>query len=106
MRFRFSPSQERVTENSTFKRSNLRGSDQLWFGADLFNVRTELGASTHHLGPIVISVPLLIGFVIALVASGLLAWFLSSTVWGYRVRATAEDPVMAELCGVTVQRPQ
>ena len=78
----------------------------MWFGADLFNVRTELGASTLHLGPIVISVPLLIGFVIALVASGLLAWFLSSTVWGYRVRATAEDPVMAELCGVTVQRPQ
>ena len=78
----------------------------LWFGADLFNVRTELGASTIHLGAIVVSVPLLIGFVIALVASGLLAWFLSATVWGYRVRATAEDPVMAQLCGVTVQRVQ
>ena len=78
----------------------------LWFGADLFNVRTELGASTIRLGAIVVSVPLLIGFVIALVASGLLAWFLSATVWGYRIRATAEDPVMAQLCGVTVQRVQ
>ena len=78
----------------------------LWFGADLFNVKTELGAATLHLGAIVVSVPLLIGFVIALVASGLLAWFLSSTVWGYRVRATAEDPVMAQLCGVTVPRVQ
>jgi branched-chain amino acid transport system permease protein len=78
----------------------------LWFGADLLNVRTDLGASTIHLGTIVVSVPLLIGFVIALVASGLLAWFLSATVWGYRIRATAEDPVMAQLCGVTVQRVQ
>jgi branched-chain amino acid transport system permease protein len=78
----------------------------LWFGADLLNVRTELGASTIRLGAIVVSMPLLIGFVVALVASGLLAWFLSATVWGYRVRATAEDPVMAQLCGVPVRRVQ
>lgn len=78
----------------------------LWFGADLFNVRTELGASTIRLGAIVVSMPLLIGFVVALVASGLLAWFLSATVWGYRIRATAEDPVMAQLCGVPVRRVQ
>ncbi|MBC7139533.1 MAG: branched-chain amino acid ABC transporter permease [Defluviimonas sp.] len=78
----------------------------LWFGADLFNVPSELAASPIRLGAIVISLPLLIGFVVALVASGLLAWFLSATVWGYRVRATAEDPVMAQLCGVPVQRVQ
>ena len=78
----------------------------LWFGADLFNVRSELGSSSIRLGDIVISAPLLIGCLVALLASGLLAWFLSATIWGYRIRATAEDPVMAQLCGVPVQRVQ
>lgn len=78
----------------------------LWFGADLMNVRTRLEAVTVRLGDIVISAPLLIGFLVALLCSALLAWFLSRTVWGYRVRATAEDPVMAELCGIPVRRVQ
>lgn len=78
----------------------------LWFGADLLNVRTGLDAATMRMGAIVVSVPLLIGFLVALLCSALLAWFLSSTVWGYRVRATAEDPVMAALCGIPVQRVQ
>lgn len=78
----------------------------LWFGADLLNVPGGTGAAPIRLGAIVISVPLLIGFAVAVLASGLLAWFLSATVWGYRIRATAEDPVMAQLCGIPVQRVQ
>jgi branched-chain amino acid transport system permease protein len=77
----------------------------LWFwGADLVNVQTSLGTAVVHLGDAVITLPLLLGAVASLLASFALAWVLLRTEFGWQVRATAEDPVMATLSGIAVPR--
>jgi branched-chain amino acid transport system permease protein len=76
------------------------------FGADLLNVRTGLDGMTLKLHGIVVSLPLLIGFAVSVFTSGVLSWFLLRTELGYRIRATAQDPVMAVLCGVAVPQIQ
>ena len=80
----------------------IQSAAQLIFGADLFTVRSQIGGTAVRIGGVALGVPLLIGFGVAvLLSAGLLA-FLSLTEWGYRVRATAQDRDMAELCGVPV----
>lgn len=74
----------------------------IFFGADLLNLKTSLeGVSVRPFG-IVLSAPLLIGFAVSLFVCLLVSWFLLATEAGYRVRATAQDAVMAKLCGVDV----
>jgi len=55
-------------------------------------IRTEL------LGPI--PYVRLGALVVALVMFGVLTWFLNSTDYGRKIRATAENPQVAELCGI------
>ncbi|MBI5720764.1 MAG: branched-chain amino acid ABC transporter permease [Rubrivivax sp.] len=77
------------------------------FGADLMNVRTSFESSTLPLGRgIVVGVPLLVAFAVSVLACAAVAWFLARTETGVRIRATAQDPVMARLCGVAVPRLQ
>ena len=77
------------------------------FGADLMNVRTAFENSTLPLGRgIVVGVPLLVAFTVSVLACAGVAWFLARTETGVRIRATAQDPVMARLCGVAVPRLQ
>lgn len=76
------------------------------FGADLMNVRTGFESATVSLGGIVLGVPLLAGFAVAVCTCGAVGWFLAHTEAGCRIRATAQDPVMARLCGVAVPRVQ
>jgi len=76
------------------------------FGADLMTVRTGFEASTLSLGGVVFSVPLLAAFAVSVGACALVGWILARTETGCRIRATAQDPVMARLCGVAVPRVQ
>jgi branched-chain amino acid transport system permease protein len=76
------------------------------FGADLMNVHTAFENSTWSLGGIVIGVPLLAAFGVSVCSCAFVGWFLAHTEAGCRIRATAQDPVMAQLCGVAVPRLQ
>jgi simple sugar transport system permease protein len=40
-----------------------------------------------------------VGFVVALIAAGILAWILARTWWGFRLRALGEGPRAAEVSG-------
>lgn len=74
------------------------------FGADLFNVQTAISGSAIRFGGVVIGMPLVAGSLVSVVASGLLSLLLMTTETGFRIRAVAQDPVMAALCGVRVER--
>lgn len=76
------------------------------FGADLMNVRTAFESSTWSAGGIVVPVPMLAAFAVSVCTCALVGWFLARTETGCRIRATAQDPVMAQLCGVAVPRVQ
>ncbi len=76
------------------------------FGADLLNIRTNLEMAVLRVEGVVVSIPLAIGFAVSLLISGVLSWALLGTDAGRRVRATAQDPDMARLCGVDVERTQ
>lgn len=78
----------------------------LLFGADLLNVRTSIEGEVVRFGGLVIGVPELIGFCVAIALSAAVSWFLIKTEIGCRIRAIAQDPVMAKLCGVHVPRMQ
>ncbi len=79
----------------------------MWFGADLYSrqhaVRRQ-GLSS--VAGIVVGAPQLVGFVISLAVCALLTAFLTMTDIGHRIRATAQDPSMAWLCGINVGRTQ
>ncbi len=76
------------------------------FGADLFNVNSTFGDMAYRVGGVVIGAPQLAGFVVSLLMCGLLSAFLTMTEIGHRIRATAQDPTMAWLCGVDIKRTQ
>ncbi len=61
---------------------------------------TSLTSSALKVGPFVISEPLLIAFVIAIVLIPLLHMFLARTYYGKAIRATAQDPQAAEFSGI------
>jgi branched-chain amino acid transport system permease protein len=76
------------------------------FGADLLNTNSAFGDLAYRVHGVVIGVAQLVAFVVSLVVCALLSAFLTMTEMGNRVRATAQDPTMAWLCGVDVKRTQ
>ena len=78
----------------------------LVFGADLLNVRTSLDGAAFRVAGVVIGTPELIGFLISIVVCAALTWFILSTEFGRRLRAVAQDPTMAILCGIPVRSVQ
>lgn len=78
----------------------------LLFGADLLNVRTSIEGEVIRFGGLVVGVPEFIGFCVSITLSAAVSWFLIKTESGCRIRAIAQDPVMATLCGVHVPRVQ
>ena len=76
------------------------------FGADLLNTNSAFGDWTYRFQGIVVGVPQFAGFLVSLLVCGLLSAFLTMTETGHRIRATAQDPTMAWLCGVDVRRTQ
>jgi branched-chain amino acid transport system permease protein len=74
------------------------------FGADLANINSALADTTYRLGGIVFGVPQIAGFVLSILVCAGLSLFLTRTETGHRIRAIAQDPGMAWLCGVNVER--
>lgn len=76
------------------------------FGADLVNTKSAFADTTYRVGGIVFGAPQLVGFILSILMCAALSLFLTKTDMGHRIRATAQDPTMAFLCGIHVQRTQ
>ncbi len=70
------------------------------FGAHPQTILTSYSTSTVHLGPVTLSVPLLVSFAITVVVIAALYLLLTRTDLGRAIRATAQNRDAAELQGV------
>ncbi|MGB9804990.1 branched-chain amino acid ABC transporter permease, partial [Desulfofundulus sp.] len=77
---------------------------RLIFKSDYRSVATGYSSSTFFLGDISISIPMTIGFLIAMVFTWLLHLFLTRTDLGRSIRATAQDREAAIYMGVNAPR--
>ncbi len=72
----------------------------LMFGSDFKSVSTPYQTSALRLGPLFVSVPYLLAFLMS-VGSGMALWLFMRTSWfGKAMRATAQDPMAARLMGI------
>lgn len=74
------------------------------FGSNAMSPQTAYSGKTIWLGEIVFSVPRLISFGLALVATLGLYLFLQKTEMGRSIRATAQDRHTAKLMGINTER--
>ncbi|MFC1581212.1 branched-chain amino acid ABC transporter permease [Thermodesulfobacteriota bacterium] len=74
------------------------------FGSDYKSVKTSYSTATFFWGEISFSVALTIAFVIALLFTLAMFWFLIKTDLGRSIRATAQDKDAALLMGVNSKR--
>jgi branched-chain amino acid transport system permease protein len=82
----------------------LQNAALLAFGSSFRSVATPYQASALRLGPLYISVPYLAAFAASL-ASGFALWaFLRRSWFGRAMRATAQDPMAAQLVGIDAQQ--
>jgi branched-chain amino acid transport system permease protein len=82
----------------------MRGTMLTTVGFDPRTVQTDVATGTLSIGSVEIPSLRLVGFVFALVATGLFIVFLYFTRTGLAVRATAQDKDYAGLMGVDVKR--
>lgn len=82
----------------------LTEGSRLIFKSDYRSVATDYSSSTIFLSNMSISVPMLIGFFIALLFTLLLHLFLTRTDLGKSIRATAQDRDAAVYMGVNASR--
>src|SRR4051812_40980384 len=75
----------------------------LAFTSDYRILSTSYSSSSVPLGPIRLSTPLIYCFLITVVITAALYWFLVKTDVGHAVRATAQDRDAAQLMGVNVR---
>ncbi|PTQ55627.1 MAG: High-affinity branched-chain amino acid transport system permease protein LivH [Candidatus Carbobacillus altaicus] len=73
---------------------------RLLFHSDYRSVQTSYASENIHIGGISLSVPMTIGFFVALVFVLLLHLFLKKTHYGRMIRATAEDRIAAQYMGI------
>ncbi len=74
----------------------------LAFKSDTRTIDTAYTLTTVAIGPAMISVPKLVAFGGALVASALLLWVVTGTDLGRAIRAVAKEKHGARLCGIDV----
>jgi branched-chain amino acid transport system permease protein len=72
----------------------------LFLGPDYRSVKTAYKLSVWDIGPILLPVPRVIAFIVAMTFSGLLWAFLTRTDLGRGLRAVAEKPEVATLMGI------
>ncbi|MGA2463513.1 MAG: branched-chain amino acid ABC transporter permease [Thermodesulfobacteriota bacterium] len=75
----------------------------IWAG-NFRSVKVSYATSVLPIGPIILSIPKVIGFLVASFITGLLYWFLRATYLGKAIRATAQDTYGAALAGIDVKR--
>jgi len=76
----------------------------LIMGADPHSIKTSYKFSSIQIGPILIMLPRLIAFAVAMIASFMLWLFLSRTELGRGLRAVAEKPEVAILMGINPKK--
>lgn len=82
----------------------LENAALLLFGSGFRSVTTSYQTSALKLGPLFISVPYLLAFLMS-VLSGTALWLFMSRSWfGQAMRATAQDPMAAKLMGIDSDR--
>ncbi len=74
-----------------------------WTG-DYRTIKISYSSATVFLGDVSFSIVLLIAFGLALLLTGLLAWFLRTTETGRAIRATSQNREAATLMGIAVDR--
>ncbi|MFX7052317.1 hypothetical protein ABTH91_19980, partial [Acinetobacter baumannii] len=72
----------------------------LAFGSQFRSVTTSYQTMSLSLGSLVISVPYLIAFSMSLACGLALWWFMRSSWVGRAMRATAQNPMAAQLMGI------
>jgi len=74
------------------------------WGSDQQRVPVPFGSASAHLGPVIVSVPQLLGLGCAVLAVACMDFLLKKTRLGRGVRTIAEDAQLATLLGVPVER--
>ncbi len=82
----------------------MSNSVMLIFTSDYRILTTTYSSSSYKLGGLSISEPLLYAFIITVLITAALYWFLLKTDTGQAIRATAQDREAAQLMGINVQR--
>ncbi len=82
----------------------MSNSAMLAFTSDYKILTTSYSSGSFKLGEISISQPLTASFIITVVITGVLYWFLMKTDTGQAIRATAQDREAAQLMGINVSR--
>ena len=74
------------------------------FGSSYRSVQTSYQTSSLQFGPLLFNVPYLAAFAVSAVVGLVLWWVLKKTWWGWAVRATSQDPMAAQLVGISPAR--
>lgn len=74
------------------------------FGSAFRTITTSYSSNTVALGPVTVSVPKLISFLVTIVITILLFAFLKYTTVGKQVRAVSQNAIGAEVVGINVKR--
>ena len=82
----------------------LENAALLLFGSNFRSVATPYQMSSLMLGPLFVSVPYLLAFLMSAVSGLGLSIFLRTTWYGQAMRATAQDPMAATLMGIDPDR--
>jgi branched-chain amino acid transport system permease protein len=72
----------------------------LLFGSQYRSVTTVTQTMSLSLGPLFVSVPYLVAFTMAMTCGAALWWFMRSNWYGRAMRATAQNPLAAQLVGI------
>ena len=78
----------------------LENSALLAFGSQFRSVTTAYQTMSLSIGPLFISVPYLIAFSMSLACGLALWWFMRTSWFGRAMRATAQNPMAAQLMGI------
>lgn len=74
------------------------------FGSEFRSVQVWYQNESLAVGDLMISVPYAIAFCASVMAGLVIWWILAKTWWGRTVRATAQDPMAAQLIGIDPDR--
>ncbi len=72
----------------------------LLFGSQFRSATTPTQTMSLTLGPLFFSVPYLVAFTMAMICGAALWWFMRASWYGRAMRATAQNPVAAQLVGI------
>jgi branched-chain amino acid transport system permease protein len=78
----------------------LENAALLLFGSDFRSVRTGYQTMALSLGPLFVSVPYLVAFLMSVLSGGILYVFMRYSWFGRAMRATAQNPNAAQLMGI------